>query len=325
LYNQLIASTETKAAVSPVPGTTRINQAGSAGLFGVVDTPGADRVGAVGESERALAFDAARTADFLVIMFDAGSGVKKSDRELFDALMTLGKPRVVVLNKMDLIRKGDRDKVLDAAAADLGIDRAEILDIAAAHGDHVGAVVLAIAQAEPRLLVSLADALPPSRSRLAWHRTSTAAVAAATIALIPLPMADVVPLLGVQTGLVLTIARVYGFDITLARAKEMIAAFGIAFAARTLYRQLAKVFGAPGWLVSSVVAATGTIAMGYGAMLWFERGEKPTPEALQNVMGQVGTYLRDQLSDGGKDGGTPKDLPARLRAALEGLPERFRP
>ena len=43
LYNQLIASSEAKAAVSPVPGTTRVAQSGSAGLFEVVDTPGADR------------------------------------------------------------------------------------------------------------------------------------------------------------------------------------------------------------------------------------------------------------------------------------------
>ena len=325
LYNQLITPTEAKAAVSPVPGTTRVNQAGSAGLFGVVDTPGADRVGPVGETERRLAFDAARAADFLIIMFDAGSGVKKSDRELFDALVALAKPHIVVLNKMDLIRKGERDKVLDSAAADLGIDRTELLDIAAAKGDHVGAVVLAVAQVEPRLLISLADALPAYRSKLAWQRTTTAAVASASIALIPLPMADIVPLLGVQTGLLLTIARVYGFDITPARAKELIAAFGIGFAARTVYRELAKFLGVPGWVLSAIVAASGTIAMGYGAMLWFERGEKPSAAVLQNVMREVAGYLREQLAGSGKDNDTPKDFRARLRSALDGLPDKFRP
>jgi GTP-binding protein Era len=325
LYNQLIAPKEAKAAVSPVPGTTRVNQAGSAGLFSVVDTPGADRVGAVGEQEREIAFEAARAANFLVIMFDAGSGAKKSDRELFDALVALGKPHVVVLNKMDLIRKGDRDKVLDAAAADLSIDRSQIVDIAAASGDHVAAVVLAIAQVEPRLLISLADALPAYRSKLAWQRTTTAAVASASIAFIPLPFADVLPLLGVQTGLVLTLARIYGYDITIGRAKELIAAFGIGFAARTVYRELAKFVGVPGWILSAIVAASGTVTLGYGAMLWFERGEKPAPEALQKMMGQVGAYLRERVASDGKDAGATKDLPARLRSALEGLPERFRP
>lgn len=322
LYNQLIAPSEVKAVVSPVPGTTRVNQEGSAGLFGVVDTPGVDAVGALGEAERGFAFDAARAADFLIIMFDAESGVKKADRELFDSLTALGKPYVVVLNKMDLVRGRDREKVLASAAENLGIDRTEIVDIAAAKGDHVGAVVLAVAQVEPRLLISLADALPAYRSKLAWQRTMTASVAAASIALIPLPLADVVPLLGVQTGLILTVARIYGYDITPARAKELIAAFGVGFAARTLYHQLTKVLGAPGWVLSSAIAASGTIAMGYASMLWFERGEKPSQEAMQRMMGEIAGHLRDQLTRGGKNRPTQKELQERLASALQDLPQQ---
>jgi GTPase len=325
LYNQLIAPNETKAAVSPVPGTTRAIQSGSAGLFQVVDTPGADRVGAVGEIERQLAFDAAKNADFLIVMFDAESGVKKADKELFDSLVALGKPRLVVLNKMDLVRKGDRDKVLDAAAADLGIDRMQIIDIAASKGEHVGALVLAIAQIEPALLISLADALPAYRSRLAWQRTTLAAGAAASVALIPLPLADVVPLLAVQTGLVLAIARIYGFEITPGRAKELIATFGLGFLARTMYRELVKMLAAPGWVLSAIVASSATIAMGYAAMMWFEMGEKPSEEALKHIMTDVGAYLREQLTRGGKEGENPRTLRQRLQSAIDGLPDRFRP
>jgi uncharacterized protein (DUF697 family) len=129
----------------------------------------------------------------------------------------------------------------------------------------------------------------------------------------------------VQTGLVLAIARIYGFDITPARAKELIGAFGVAFAARTLYRELGKFLGAPGWVLSAAVAASATIAMGYGSMVWFERGEKPTEEALQGLMREVGSYLKEQLTSGGKDKPTPKNVRERLQKALEGLPERFRP
>jgi GTP-binding protein Era len=230
-----------------------------------------------------------------------------------------------VLNKMDLIRKGDRERVLASAATNLGVEPRQILDIAAAKGDHVGSVVLAAAQAEPRLLLSLADALPAYRAKLAWQRIISAAAASASIALIPLPMADVIPLIGVQTGLVLTIARIYGYDITPARAKELIATFGIAFAARLVYRELTKLLGAPGWILSSAVAGAATVALGYGAMLWFERGEKPSQETLQGVMREVGAYLREQLLSGGKDKPNQKGFAARIRAALEGLPERFRP
>lgn len=325
LYNQLVISPEDRAAVSPVPGTTRANQAGSGGIFTVVDTPGADAVGPVGDREREIAFSAARDADFLIILFDAGAGVSRGDRELFDALTALDKPYVAVLNKMDLVRKADRVKVIESAAANLGIDTTQLIDIVATKGDHVGHVVLAVAQADPRLLIALADALPAYRARLAWQRIIGAATASASVALLPLPMADVLPLLGVQTGLVLTIARIYGYDITPARARELIATFGVAFAARTVHRQLSKLLGAPGWVLSAAVAASATVGMGYAAMMWFERGEKPTQAALQKIMQEVGQYLRDQLTRGGKSKPGVKSLRARVQAALEGLPERFRP
>ncbi|MBI3764595.1 MAG: 50S ribosome-binding GTPase, partial [Chloroflexi bacterium] len=50
LYNQLIRSKDDRAEVSPIPGTTRVNQEADAGLFVMVDTPGADAVGEVGEA-----------------------------------------------------------------------------------------------------------------------------------------------------------------------------------------------------------------------------------------------------------------------------------
>ena len=60
-------------------------------------------------------------------------------------------------------------------------------------------------------------------------------------------------------------------------------------------------------------------------MLWFERGEKPTQEALQRLMGEIGGYLREQLTGGGKDEANPRSLRQRLQSALEGLPDRSRP
>src|SRR5665811_1148439 len=57
LFNRLIRSRKDQAQVSPVPGTTRVNQQADAGIFSVIDTPGADAVGPTGEQEQALAMD----------------------------------------------------------------------------------------------------------------------------------------------------------------------------------------------------------------------------------------------------------------------------
>ena len=325
LYNQLITREEDRASVSPVPGTTREAQQADTDLFTLVDTPGADAVGEVGERERAIAFAAASAADFLVIVFEAARGIKRYERELFDGLLALEKPFIVVLNKIDLVPKPDRDIVRVSAAANLRLQPAQVVPTVAMAGTNVGAVILAIAKFEPELLAAIGAVLPAYRARLAWQRVIPAAGSAATVALIPLPLADILPLLGIQTGLVLSIARIYGFQITVGRAKELIATFGLGFAARTAFQELSKLGGVPGWLLSAAIAASTTAAIGYGAMVWFAHGEQPSEEHMRRIADDVGAHLREQLADLRKrrpDRGTLRD---RISDALENLPQRLRP
>ena len=325
LYNQLISREEDRAKVGPVPGTTRQNQQGDAGLFTLVDTPGADAVGQVGEREREIAFEAADRADFLVIVFEATQGIKRYQRDLFDDLMALGKPFIVVLNKMDLIPRRDRERVHAAAARNLELEPPQIIETVATRGTNVGRVILAIAKSEPELLAAIGAGLPEYRARLAWQRIVPAASGAGVVGLVPLPFFDLIPLLGIQTGLVLSIARIYGFKITLARAKELIATFGIGLIARTIFQQLSKLGGVPGWILSAAIAASTTVAIGYAAMLWFGRGERPTRESLHNTVADVTDYLKDQLMALGQKKPDRGTLRERITQALNDLPGHLRP
>jgi small GTP-binding protein len=138
LYNQLITRKEDEAAVSPVPGTTRQNQEADTGLFTLIDTPGADAVGEVGEQERQIAFQAAGRADFLVIMFEATRGIKRYERDMFDDLLALGKPFIVILNKMDLIPRRERGAVREAAARNLRLKSDQVIETVATEGTKGG-------------------------------------------------------------------------------------------------------------------------------------------------------------------------------------------
>jgi small GTP-binding protein len=324
LYNQLVSREEDKAEVGPVPGTTRQNQQVDTGLFTLIDTPGADAVGEVGERERQIAFEAAERADFLVIVFEATRGIKRYERDLFDGLLALDKPFVVVLNKVDLIPKRDREQVLNAAARNLSLKRSQIIGTVATEGTNVGRVVLAVAKFEPELLAAIAKAMPQYRDRLVWQRIVPAAGGAGVVGLIPLPFVDLVPLLGIQSGLVLSIARIYGFKITAGRAKELIATFGVGFIARTIFQELSKLGGVPGWVLSAAVAAATTVAIGYAAMIWFAHGERPTQEAMQKIVADVTDHLKEQLMGLGEkpDRGA---LRQRLAQALKDLPNQLRP
>jgi GTPase len=316
LYNQLVRVAADRAEVSPVPGTTRVSQEADAGVFAVIDTPGADAVGEVGEREKERALAAARDADFLVIVFDAIQGIKRDERALFDELQALGKRLIVVLNKIDLV-KGHAGRVMEKTASSLGLEAAQVVSCAARDGKSVDRVLLAIAKADPEIVAALGRALPAFRRRLALSATRRAAATSAAIAFAPLPILDVVPLLAVQVSLVLGIARIYRYKITLWRAKELIATFGLGFLGRTLFQELSRLSGPPGWALAAAVASSTTMVMGQAAALWFERGERLTSETLRALTGRLTDRLLEAFRALGSRRPSRRRLAEQAARALE--------
>jgi len=307
LYNHLILDKKDQAQVGPQPGTTRVAQEGDVGLFAVVDTPGADpsteaplseaeglRAGPEMGDALGRALDAARRADVLVILFDATRPLGVPERDLFQQLAGFGKPWVVALNKMDAVA-GDRARTHGKAAQALGLSTEDVVPVSARTGGGLERLLTEIARREPEIVAALGEALPAYRATLAKAAIRRAASTAAAIALTPLPMLDFIPLMGVQAALVLALARIYGYRITLARARELMVTFGIGLMARSLFYELIKFGGPPGWLVSAGVAAGATTALGYGAASWFDRGERLSRERLQGISRSVGETFVGRL------------------------------
>jgi small GTP-binding protein len=294
LYNQRIRSKETRAAVSAVPGTTRQAQAADAGIFTVVDTPGADASGSVGQEEKARALEAARRADFLIILFDAAHGIRSPEKDLLQELNSLEKPAVVALNKMDLVTR-ERPSVLGRAAAELGLPVDQVLPLSAKSGQGIERLLAAVAKSEPGIVAALGEALPAYRRVFAREAIARAASTAAAIAVTPLPIMDFIPLIAVQSAMVLGLARIYAYRLTPARAREILVTFGVGLLARNLFYELMKFGGPPGWLVAAAVAAGTTTALGYGAQTWFERGEKLSRERLEALSRTVGERVTQDM------------------------------
>ena len=323
LFNQLVRNPVDRAEVSAVPGTTRTARAADAGLFAVLDTPGADAVGAVGEAEKEEALAAAREADFLVVVFDAIQGVKRTEQELFRELQALERPHVVVLNKIDLVAGArERERVLGAAARNLGLLPEEVVPCVAKDGRHVERVLLAVAKAEPEIVAALGAALPEHRALLAWSATKKAGATAAAIALAPLPILDVVPLLAVQASLVLGIARIYAQRITRARARELVVTFGLGFAGRTAFQQLSKLGGPPGWVLASAIAASTTVVIGRAAAAWFERGERTRASELRAESRSLAKRMLRSLRGLGRRRRPREAVQQAVEAALVDAPAR---
>lgn len=320
LYNQLVQSKTDQAAVSPLPGTTTENQQADAALFTVVDTPGVDAVGSVGQHERDLALAASEEADFLVLVYDAVQGIKKTELELFDEIAALNKPFLVVLNKVDLVPRRDLHAVIESAAKNLGLLPDQIVPIIAKDGKNLGKVLLAIAATEPGIVAALGQALPEYRWQLAWQSIVRAASISAAIALIPLPVVDFVPLVVTQSVMVVSIARIYNYKITPQRASELVATFGLGFLGRTIFQEFSKLGGLPGWLLSAAIASSTTVVMGYAAVRWFEKGEKLSSAALKKLTQTMTTTLLDTLKNLGKHKPGQKALQESIAQSLESSP-----
>lgn len=316
LYNHLIRSKTDQAEVGPLPGTTRMNQEADAGFFSIVDTPGADAVGDVGELEKQHALNGARQADFLIIVFDAIQGVKKTEQELFEELAEYDKPFLVVLNKIDLVKRSE-ERVIAKAASTLNLEPSQLVAINAKDGKNIENVVMAIAKIDPETIAALSRALPEFRWQLAWGAIVGAASTSGLIGAVPIPFVDFAPLVAVQGAMVLSIARIYQYEINLERAKELVATFGIGFLGRTLFQQLSKLGGLPGYVLAAAIAASTTVVMGYASIVWFQKGEKLTSESLQRMTKDITEILLKSFKNLGKARPSKTALQQAIQNGLE--------
>lgn len=319
LYNQFVQQKNERAEVGPLPGTTRTNQEADTGLFHVVDTPGADAVGQVGEREREEALNAAAAADVLIIVFDAIQGIKQTELDLYQRLKALNKPYIVVMNKMDLVRRQSA-AVIARAAQNLGLESAQVLPLVAKNGEGLPQILAAIAALQPEITAALGQGLPHYRWQLAWRSIVSAASVSAVIALTPLPMIDFAPLIVTQSVMVLGIARIYNYRITLERARELAAAFGLGLLGRTLFGELSKLGGLPGWLLAAAIACSVTVVMGYAAVIWFERGEKLSAASLQNLTQSLTAMFLESLRGLGRRQPNKTSLQQRIQQVLKQSP-----
>jgi len=286
----------------------------------MVDTPGTDTEGEEGQTDREKALLAARDADLLVLVLDASHGVRNPERALHQELKALGIPMIVALNKTDLVGE-EGPEVAGHAVGTLKVSHDEMISISALHREGLEDLLFAMVRKEPELLVALAEELPAYRRSLAQTVIVRGASAAGAIGFTPLPIIDFIPLLGVQATMVLGIARVYTYKITLSRARELIATFGVGALGRLAFYELSKFGGPPAWLLSAGIAAGTTAALGYAAVAWFEGDRKLSNAEMRALMIRTSQTMIERLKSLGKRKPKKKELRDHLDDALEDLPK----
>ena len=99
-----------------------------------------------------------------------------------------------------------------------------------------------------------------------------------TIAIAPIPLADIIPITTAQVGMIIGIAYISGRELSQKSAMEFLSALGINVGAGMVLREAARalvkyVFPGGGLFVSGIVATAGTIALGEAAIRYFIEGK----------------------------------------------------
>ncbi|MGB3683499.1 MAG: DUF697 domain-containing protein [Rubrobacteraceae bacterium] len=106
----------------------------------------------------------------------------------------------------------------------------------------------------------------------------------AFIGALPIPGADMPVMTANQARMVLNLAAIYGEELSMERARELIGVLAAGFGFRALGRQVVKLVPVGGWAVAAVIGYAGTLAMGRATMLYFERGKQ---EVGQKEMSEI--------------------------------------
>jgi uncharacterized protein (DUF697 family)/predicted GTPase len=124
------------------------------------------------------------------------------------------------------------------------------------------------------------------------------AIAAGTVAAIPLPFADLPVLTAIQVSMVGLIGKLYGQTLTPSQAGGVVSAIAGGFLAQLVARQLIKFIPGFGSIISASWAAAYTVALGEGACVYFGDlmgGKKPDPQQIQAVMAEAFTTAKERF------------------------------
>ena len=241
------------------------------GFFALADLPAASPNGDLNASHP-LWFEL-ESADLIVWILDGAAGLRGWEHEWISRMRALGKPLLVVLNKLDAL----------PASADLErwqrMLGCEMVTIAAREGTNVQEYLLPrMADTSPQLATALGREVPVWRRAAAERVMQRAAMLSGLTGLEPVPLLDIPFQIYIQLQMVLRLASIYGQPLNDRYSREMLATMVGGVALRYGGQQLLKIIPFLGWLASGALAGGGTWVIGRLAVEYFENGRRVRPD-----------------------------------------------
>ena len=255
--------------IDPIPGSTdrvRVAPMDAARNVLVVNAPGfGDLRGGVEDAARGVLDH----LDLAVYVVNCDGGATIDERRDLDAIRNLGRPVLVCLNKIDLIRPHQREEFVQTTLVQLGVERADAVvtafDPLPALADEPIGVDAVIAWIHAKLDEQGKSLLfaKQLRNKAAACEViiQTAAQRAAMAGAIPIPGADMAAVTAVQVKLITDIASIH--DVRLDKDVAMfILAEALAGTSKGFVRWALSALKAGGWVPGGAVAEIAASALG---------------------------------------------------------------
>lgn len=286
--------------VSPIPGSTdriKVAPLDKEGQVLLVNAPGFGDIRAEVDAAARKALD---TLDIVVYVVNCEGGATIDERKDLDAIKALGRPVLVCLNKIDLIRQHQRAEFVAATLEQLGCDPKEAVVCAfdplpqlSEEPIGVGAVIDWIWRQLEQSGKDLLFAKNLRNKAAACEPILNAAARNASLAgALPIPGADLAAVTAVQVKMIRDVAEVFGAPVDKDVAMFIIGEV-LAGSMRGFVRWGITAMKAAGWIpgtqlaegailaVSAIVAGGTTYGVGKAAVSFFQSGRNLKGDELR--------------------------------------------
>jgi len=256
----------------------------------------------------------------VIHVLNGASAIAREDERLRKALEASVRRSITVVNKVDLLDPPEIAQFLESVREKLGLYPEEVLLVSAKRGTGVSQLVERIAELLPSAMQDAfigqqrADqSLKEKRIRALIY--SKAGVCAG-VALVPIPVADILVLTPIQLAMVTAIGYFHGVEVTSERAAELMGVVGAGIGFREAARQLVKLVPGYGSAISAAVAFAGTVALGETANVWFARQMKVDASDLRAVFQRSAEKAKSEFAAAHPDESHVARSAAELRKKL---------
>lgn len=255
--------------IDPIPGSTEEIQVAaldSAGNVLIVNAPG---FGDVREEVDQLARQVVEQVDLAVYIVNSDGGASIDERRDLQTIRRLGRPTLVCLNKIDLIRPHQREEFVRTTLAQLGVEEQDAVVCAF---DPIPAIAAEPIGVEPVIGwihgqledggKALLFAKHLRNRELACEALIQAAARRAAMAgALPVPGADITAVTAIQVKLIADIAAVFGKELGRDLALFILGE-ALAGSSKGFIRWGVEALKAAGWIPGGQLAHLATSALG---------------------------------------------------------------